>query len=75
MTVAYVFTAGDTIAITVRTDGSNLPPPKLKGASWKAIMRVSEASESGLAGFDPRIFQSQGYQILKADDGKSRRQL
>lgn len=64
MTVGYVFTSDKKMAITERTDGSNLPAPKRKSEPWKLLMRVNDARHCGIAGFDLKTFQQHGYQLL-----------
>lgn len=64
MTAGYVFTSGKKMAVTDRSDGSNLPEPRRKSEPWKLLMRVNDAKDCGVAGFDLKTFQQQGYQLL-----------
>jgi hypothetical protein len=64
MEKGYVFQAGAQQAISNKSDGSNLPPPKV--GSWKAVKTVNDVNKPGLIGFDPTAFAKQGYQIVPA---------
>ena len=67
MTTGFVFEAGSQKAITKEADGSNLPTPKL--GPWKFLKKISDVNKAGLTGFDPAIFERQGYQIWPAPGG------
>jgi hypothetical protein len=64
MTKGYVFSAGVQKAFTKQADGSNLPAPKI--GSWSATKTIDDVSKIGLIGFDPAVFEKQGYQIVPA---------
>lgn len=61
MTVGYVFASGAQKAITKEQNGSNLPAQKL--GTWQFVKKIDDVNKPGLIGFDPRVFNAQGYQI------------
>jgi hypothetical protein len=61
MPTGYVFESGAQQAITVKSDGSNLPAPKIE--KWKHVKTVDVNKPGWRAILDPEVFAAQGYQI------------
>ena len=54
MTLGYVFEAGEQQAITVKSDGSNLPAPNIE--KWKHVKTVDVNKPGWRATFDGTTF-------------------
>jgi len=61
---AFVFEANKQKAVSIKEDGSNIPPPKV--GSWKYVKTIEDIYAKGLTGLDPEVVARDGYQIWPA---------
>jgi len=63
MMTAFVFRAGGKLAVSKDFNPGKLPAPKT--GKWK-LERTADETQLGSIGFDPEIFEKQGFQIRSA---------